>query len=321
MKSSENPLSKIAAFSLFILIASLLVTSCARYSFFTPDGSYEGSILELAIEEMLRVEEVAYREDPEGGKALVFKDNGAQDKGDSLAGTSWILESQGELFGREIPSPWEGTRMQVVDMDLVIAGTKLTVEFEDGGGLQGNAGCNSYFSSNYSATDGAFYAGHLSATEKHCDTPAGVMEQEAQFLELLRAADSYSISDDMLTIAVPGHVRDYVIRPSSEENELVVTRARIGNNATTSAQLDIEALPPELRMDSGRYQSVNIYEARMPAEGFHAEMNEFLPLIRDFHYLEKGAELEGWLIFDVPKGSVAQSFKWEAGGDIIIIDF
>ena len=56
-------------------------------------------------------------------------------------------------------------------------------------------------------------------------------------------------------------------------------------------------------MDTGRYQFVNIYEERMQTEDFHAEMNEYVPLIRDFQYLEKGSELEGWLIFDVPKGS------------------
>ena len=79
-------------------------------------------------------------------------------------------------------------------------------------------------------------------------------------------------------------------------------------------------LPPELRMDSGRYHSVNTYEARTPTEGVHAEMNEYVPFLRGTQALEKDFQLEGWLIFDVPKGSVAQSFKWEAGGDIIIID-
>ena len=79
-------------------------------------------------------------------------------------------------------------------------------------------------------------------------------------------------------------------------------------------------LPPELRMDSGRYHSVNTYEARTPTEGVHAEKNVYVPLIRGTQAWKKFQLAEGWLIFDVPKGSVAQSFKWEAGGDIIIID-
>ena len=115
-----------------------------------------------------------------------------------------------------------------------------------------------------------------------------------------------------------GLAKGYVIRPSSEENELVVIRAQVGNHAATRVRLDIEALPPELRMDSGRYNSVNTYEAGVPTVGFHAEKNVYIPFLRGSQKLDKGFELDGWLIFDVPKGSVAQSFKWEAGEEIII---
>ncbi len=295
------------------------VASCSSF-FSPPDGSYEGSILELTIEEMLRVEEVAYTEEPEGGKALVFKGNGAQDKSDSLAGTLWTLESQGELYGREIPSPWEGVRMQIADQDLLIPEIELTIEFDYGGELRGNAGCNDFSSRNYSAADKIFDAGTLNVTEKKCDEPVGIMEQEFRFTELLDAAESYNHYGENLILAVRDEARDYVIRPTSEENELVVIRARIDNKETKVAQLEIEAFPAELRMDSGRYASVNTYEVGVSTDQFHADKNEYMPLLRGYNRLEKGTELEGWLIFDVPKGSVAQSLKWEAGGDIIIID-
>ena len=264
------------------------------------------------------MQEVAYTEEPEGSKWLVFKGYGAQDSDDSLAGTSWALESLGELDGREITSPWDSVRLQVVDMDVPISGTQLTIEFDDSGELRGDAGCNDYFSNNYSTTSGIFVAGAVGSTGRMCGEPAGIMEQESRFLELSGAAEFYTVSGDTLTMTVPGRAKDYVIRPSNEENELVVIRARISNNAATRVELDIEALPPELRMDSGRYHSVNTYEARTPTEGVHAEMNEYVPLIRGYHYLEKGLELEGWLIFDVPKGSLAESFKWVAGEEIII---
>ena len=63
VRFSKNPPVKIATFALLLLIASMQVASCSSF-FSPPDGSYEGSILELTIEEMLRVEEVAYTEDP-----------------------------------------------------------------------------------------------------------------------------------------------------------------------------------------------------------------------------------------------------------------
>jgi len=113
---------------------------------------------------------------------------------------------------------------------------------------------------------------------------------------------------------------DSLIKPSSEGNELVVIRARIGNHAATTAQLNIDAQPAELRMDTGRYFALNTAEVKVPADGFYPDKDRFTPFIRGSQELEKDFELDGWLVFDVPKGSKAESLKWEAGGDIIIID-
>ena len=74
--------------------------------------------------------------------------------------------------------------------------------------------------------------------------------------------------------------------------------------------------PPGLNfgMDSGRYYSVNTYEAGVPTDGFHAEKNVLYPIPpRLSGCWIKGFKLDGWLIFDVPKGSVAESFKWGSG--------
>lgn len=76
-----------------------------------------------------------------------------------------------------------------------------------------------------------------------------------------------------------GLAKDYVIRPSSEENELTVIRARIINHAAPRAQIDVEARPPELRTDTGRYYSLNTYEARVPTDGFHSSKNAYVPFI------------------------------------------
>ena len=106
------------------------------------------------------------------------------------------------------------------------------------------------------------------------------MEQESRVLDMLGAAEFFTVTDDELTMTVPGQVGDYVIRPSTEGNQLMVVRARIGNHAATRAQLDIEALPPEMRLDTGRFKSVNTYEAGVPTEGFHANKNVYVPFIR-----------------------------------------
>ena len=79
---------------------------------------------------------------------------------------------------------------------------------------------------------------------------------------------------------------DYIILPS-EGNELVVIRARVGNHAATRVQLDIDAQPAELRMDSGRYFAVNTFEVGKPADGFYADKNAYVPLIRGSQELGK----------------------------------
>ena len=117
-----------------------------------------------------------------------------------------------------------------------------------------------------------------------------------------------------------GAEKDYIIQPSSEGNELVLIRARLGNHAATRVQLDIDAQPAELRMDVGRYYAVNTHDVKVPADGFYAGKNAYVPFIRGSQELEKGFELDGWIVFEVPIGAVAESLKWEAGGDIIIID-
>jgi hypothetical protein len=117
-----------------------------------------------------------------------------------------------------------------------------------------------------------------------------------------------------------GAGKDYIILPSSEENELVLIRTRIGNHAATRVQLDIDSQPAELRMDVGRYYAINTNDVKVPADGFYANKNAYVPFIRGSQQLEKDFELDGWIIFEVPKGAVAESLKWEAGGDIIIID-
>ena len=304
MKYLKKTPVKITGFFLLLLMASLLTASCLGGTYGFLGRTYQGAILQVTIDQIIILDEVAYTEEPESIRELVFKRDAADDSGDPLVGASWTLESLGDLGGMASP----------------ISGADVTLELSDDGALRGNAGCNNYFSNNYSAAGGIFVAGAVGSTRMACGEPAGIMEQETRFLELLGAAEFSTVAGDTLTLTVPGAVKDYVIRPSSEENQLMAIRTRVGNHAATRVQLDIEALPPELRMDTGRFKSLNTFEAGVPTEGFHAEKNVYVPFLRGTQALEKDFQLDGWLIFDVPRGSDVESFKWEAGGDIIIID-
>ncbi len=297
MKYLKNTPVKLTAITLSLLLASLLTASCLGGTYAFLGRTYQGAILQVTLEQIVILDEVAYTEPV---RTLVFQRDDEGD-GETLTG-SWTLQSLGEAVAPAQP----------------ISGSNVTLELMEGGAFRGNAGCNEFFSNDYIAAANVFSAGAVGFTEMACEDPNGIMEQESRFLKLLGAAVSYAVADDTLTLTIP--VQDHVIRPSGEENDLVVIRTRIGNHAATRAQLDIEALPPELRMDTGRYKSVNTFATGAPTEGFHANKNVYIPIIRGSQAVERGFELDGWMIFDVPKGSNVESFKWEAGGDIIIID-
>ncbi|MBM3925693.1 MAG: hypothetical protein FJ320_06840 [SAR202 cluster bacterium] len=115
----------------------------------------------------------------------------------------------------------------------------------------------------------------------------------------------------------------YVIKPSTG-NDLLVFHARIGNHAADVAFMDIDSQPAEITLASaGSVKSVNTAQVKQPFDGSgqHPSLNRYIPFVRGTQELEKGYELNGWLVFDVPKGDKLEQFKWEAGGDVIIIDF
>ena len=101
--------------------------------------------------------------------------------GDALDGTSWALVSYGET--RPIP------------------GTTITAKFADGQ-LRGSAGCNSYFGS-YQVSGDKIRVGDMAMTEMACLEPAGVMEQELVFAQLMRDAQSFRLVDGQLQIFRP----------------------------------------------------------------------------------------------------------------------
>ncbi len=81
-----------------------------------------------------------------------------------------------------------------------IDGTQLTASFS-GGELNGSAGCNTYFGS-YEAGGESLSIGPIASTERFCEDPNGVMDQEFAYLELLGEAESFSVSGDLLSIGV-----------------------------------------------------------------------------------------------------------------------
>jgi heat shock protein HslJ len=97
---------------------------------------------------------------------------------DILTGTTWALI---ELNGEK-----------------PIESTILTIEFEMGQ-ISGNAGCNLY-GGNYMIEGEKINFDSIYNTEMACQTHEGVMDQEQQYLEILRMADRFSLDENELII-------------------------------------------------------------------------------------------------------------------------
>lgn len=109
-------------------------------------------------------------------------DNGSANEGSGgsqppLVDTRWILVS---LNGS---SPIQGTR--------------ITLNITSPRVFRGKAGCNDY-GAEYSVDDGNITVSGLQFTEIACSEPAGVMEQEQQYLSFVEAASSLTVEGGQL---------------------------------------------------------------------------------------------------------------------------
>jgi heat shock protein HslJ len=99
-----------------------------------------------------------------------------------------------------------GTRWTVVNVNNgmgavtgLIPGTAITMDFDVSGRVQGTAGCNTYFA-NYRIGGNTLSVDWPGTTNRLCDTPEGVMQQEQQFLSALQSAATFQITGNQLNI-------------------------------------------------------------------------------------------------------------------------
>jgi heat shock protein HslJ len=102
----------------------------------------------------------------------------------SLPGTSWQVVS------------YNNGKQAVVSL---IIDTEITLDFGTDGQVSGKSGCNTY-SGGYETNGDQLKVGPLASTRMFCESPAGVMDQEQQYLAALQNAATYEIAGNQLTI-------------------------------------------------------------------------------------------------------------------------
>lgn len=98
-------------------------------------------------------------------------------------------------------------RLASIDGEPPLEGTELTLNFESGTELTGQAGCNSFGGTYTVGSDGPLNEAsapisisNLVQTEVACMEPEGVMEQESTYLGILGNAGEVRLMDGQLTI-------------------------------------------------------------------------------------------------------------------------
>ncbi len=81
----------------------------------------------------------------------------------------------------------------------VLSGTSLTAGFETDGVITGSSGCNT-FSGSYKLDGNHITIGALTVSKVVCSEPAGIMDQEAQYIAALQTADTFIISGNRMEL-------------------------------------------------------------------------------------------------------------------------
>ena len=104
------------------------------------------------------------------------------------------------LVGPSASDPLEGTswRLMTLGGSGLIQGTEITLTLEEGQ-VHGSSGCNTYGGS-YEVDGDKITMSDLFMTEMACLDPEGVMDQELEYLESLRDAQTFQIDGAELLI-------------------------------------------------------------------------------------------------------------------------
>jgi heat shock protein HslJ len=126
-----------------------------------------------------------------------------------------LLDAAGKVqltFSEQEPLPLVGTTWVMASVNngkqAVVSrleGADVTAIFEAAGRVGGSAGCNGY-SAEYKVNGESLTIGQAVSTLMACETPAGVMEQEAAFLKAFENAATFKVRGNTLEIYDAGGV-------------------------------------------------------------------------------------------------------------------
>lgn len=114
----------------------------------------------------------------------------------------------------------------------------------------------------------------------------------------------------------------YAVVSTNEEQELIAFKLVVVNARTDSIEVDISKAPVELvgLNQLGIYSQINPFDMSHKVSD-PKDPSRFLYVDNLFwgkFELSKGEELEGWVVFKIPKGILFEEMRWSAGDFVIL---
>ena len=109
----------------------------------------------------------------------------------------------------------------------------------------------------------------------------------------------------------------YAIRPQSPDNTLVVAKVLLRNNKSAQVSLFVNhdaAFLANRRLD--RHGLIDPYVQRQVLDEPPADGARFLPLLWGVVNVPQNFQVEGWVVFEIPKDFTIYQFNWEQADTI-----
>ena len=112
-----------------------------------------------------------------------------------------------------------------------------------------------------------------------------------------------------------------VIRPRASNRQLVLLNIAVINRTSLVTPLLIDTEAAQLGDRRGeRIDALNPFEAAKVVDAADPEENMYAPFLWGDVQLDRDFQVDGWMVFDVPKGLILGSLWWDEV-DSIIVDF
>jgi len=110
-----------------------------------------------------------------------------------------------------------------------------------------------------------------------------------------------------------------LIKPISPDNKLVIVKLKIINDSVTHVPIFIDTEAAELG-DRGGSRGWNIDPSAnsVIVATQESELDKYTPFLNGHIELNKGFEVQGWMIFDIPRSIKPRTIWWRESDDIVI---